>query len=187
MTETKQRQLAFVRDRSENVGNGPNDFLSHLEISHWMAVLNSQMWENRLGLIPFGKQAIGPFCDWRVLNAAASIPLEDRYIAGMRGKWILKDLLASKVPDYPINQRKKATALPWKRYYTDGPLEDFFEEYPVPDVFTGAHRRQLIEEPDDTTLSAMSHAIWQRHVEKNPDLTPTAVVESYTGTFGSIT
>ena len=101
MRAVRSHELDFVRQRSENVGNGPNDFLSHLEISHWMVVLNSQMWESRLGLIPLGKQAIGPYCDWRVLNALATVPVEDRYIVGMRGKWLLKELLASQGPRLP--------------------------------------------------------------------------------------
>ena len=184
MRAVRSHELDFVRQRSENVGNGPNDFLAHLEISHWMVVLNSQMWESRLGLIPLGKQAIGPYCDWRVLNALATVPVEDRYIVGMRGKWLLKELLASKVPDYPINQRKKATALPWQRYYTDGPLAGVWDEYDVPDVFSGEHRRQMIEEPDDTTWSAISYALWERHVEKNPNLTPMGVVEAYSAPIG---
>ena len=151
-----------------------------------MTVFGGPFYETRLHTIGLGKQSVGPYGDWRVLDALASIPLTRRYVVGLRAKWILKDLLAAKVPDYPINQPKKATALPWQRFYTGGPLVGIFDRYPLPDVWDADPdlRRRVTEHPSPATWTAIMHAMWQQRIQTNPDLTPIGVVETYSVTFG---
>lgn len=176
--DVRVRQLAYVYDLVEGVGDAPNRFLAHLEIYHWMQVFGGPMYQGRLNTAGLGKDCIGPYCDWRVLAALATVPVEDRYVVGLQAKWMLKRLLAANLPAYPIDQRKQATALPWKRFYTDGPLRGFFDRYPVPDVFTGEARRRIVDEPMAATWTSITQAVWEDRIRSNPTLEPIAVVAS---------
>ena len=129
-------------------------------------------------------RAIGPYCDWRVLSVLTTVPLEERYVVGLRAKWMLKELLKAKVPNYPIDQRKKATALPWKRFYTNGPLTGIWDRYDVPDIFSGDLERHVTETPTAATWSAIAHAIWNQRIAKNPNLTTVGKVNEYTRSVG---
>ncbi len=184
LTEVKERQLASVKGLVDGVGSTSNRFLAHLEIHHWMGVFTGSTIQARLSTTGMGKRCIGPYSDWRVLTTLSQVPLEDRYVIGLQAKWMLKRLLQDKVPDYPIDQRKKTTALPFRRFYTDGPLTGIWDHYPVPDIFTGEIRRQVIDEPTVATWTAITHAIWDERIRKNPNLQLIGVVESYTRSVG---
>ena len=184
ITEVKRRQLDLIDRLVEGVGTNTNTFLAHIDIHHWMTVFAGTMMQARLNTTALGKRAIGPYCDWRVLSALATVPLEERYVVGLRAKWMLKDLLKSKVPDYPIDQRKKATALPWKRFYTNGPLTGIWDRYDVPDIFTGELERHVTETPTAATWTAISYAIWDQRIAKNPNLTTVGTVNTYTRSVG---
>jgi asparagine synthetase B (glutamine-hydrolysing) len=176
--EARDRQLAEVRELVDDVGANRSTFLSHIEISHWMVVFGGTLYESKLSTNAFGKRSVGPYGDWRVLNELSRVPLEERYVNGLRAKWMLKNLLKQKVPGYPVDQRKKATALPWQRFYTHGPLTGIWERYPIPNLFTGEVRRRVVEDPTLTTWNAITHSVWEERVRKNPNLTPMGVVES---------
>ena len=171
----KEQQLAYTIERLERPGEGLSRFLAHLELHHWMLVFGGAMYQNQMNAAALGKRAIGPYCDWRVLAAANRIPMEDRWIVGLQSKWILKQLLGRLAPEYPINQRKKATAFPWRRFYADGPLTGFFERYPVPEAFTGTDRQTVLDGTNPATWTSITLAVWKERIARNPDLEPVAV------------
>ena len=115
---------------------------------------------------------IGPYCDPDVLTALATIPVRDRYVRGLSAKWLLKELLAQRLPQYPVKQRKKATALPWRRFYTNGPLTGVWDSYPVPEIFEGDLRDELVREPMVNTWTALAYSIWVERVVRNDGLEP---------------
>jgi hypothetical protein len=137
-----------------------------------MVVFGNAMMLQRHVAHTVGKRVMGPYGDADVLTELARIPVDERYIVGMRAKWILKDLIDQRVPGYPSNQRKKATALPWQRFYTDGPLTGIWDRYDVPDIFVGEDRDALVNSTSISTWNAITYAVWEERIAKNADLQP---------------
>nr|MDJ0497991.1 hypothetical protein [Acidimicrobiia bacterium] len=162
--------LQYVVDRLERQADPASRFYSHLELSHWLLTFGNPVGTDRLVAQSAGKGLILPYVAGRILTATASIPVEDRYVRGLQAKWILKGLLARKVPGYPINQRKKATALPWERFCRSGPLEGFWERYEVPELFAGEARDAIVNSQTAATWNAMSHAVWIERIARNQAL-----------------
>lgn len=170
LEEAHRGSLQYVLDRLERRADPASRFFSHLELSHWLLTFGNPVVTDRLVAQSAGKGLILPYVAGRVLTAMASIPVSDRYVRGLQAKWILKGLLARKVPAYPIDQRKKATALPWERFYRSGPLEGFWERYDVPDLFVGEAKDAIVNSQTAATWNAMSHAVWLERVARNREL-----------------
>ncbi|MDJ0664458.1 MAG: asparagine synthase C-terminal domain-containing protein [Acidimicrobiia bacterium] len=167
-----QASLDYAVDRVVLTADPMSRFFSQIELAHWHVVMVNPVRSANAACQAAGKSSFAPYCAPNVLNALATIPVRDRYIRGLSAKWILKELLTRKVPDYPVNQRKKATALPWRRFYENGPLQDVWERYEVPDLFDSEQRAELVARPIATTWVAISHAIWLERVVRNDDLQP---------------
>jgi asparagine synthetase B (glutamine-hydrolysing) len=118
-----------------------------------------------------GKRIALPFTDPGVVAALLRVPARRRYIKGVSGKWILKEILSRRLPDYPVNQRKLATGLPFERYYESGPLSGIWDRYDVPD-FVNSIRGDIVAEPSAVTWNALTHAVWSERIERNADLEP---------------
>ena len=172
VSRVKTEQLDYVTKRVERAADPGSAFLSHIELSHWMVVFGNSLMHDRLTAQSIGRRVAGPYCDADILSKLATIPVEERYIQGLRAKWMLKDLLDQRLPAYPSNQRKKATALPYERFYRDGPLTTIWDRYDVPDIFEGELRDELISSPSTSTWNAITYAVWEQRVAKNPDLQP---------------
>lgn len=170
IARVKTEQLDYVTERVERIANPDSPFLSHVELSHWMVLFGNPLFIVRLAAHACGKRVVGPYTDSLVLSELARVPVEERYVQGLRAKWMLKDLLGLRLPGYPINQRKKSTALPYERFYEQGPLTGFWDQYDVPDIFTGDKIDALVATPSTSTWNAITYAIWEQRVAKNPDL-----------------
>jgi hypothetical protein len=179
----KELQLSYVTERVEETGRNGSSFMAHMEISHWMNVFANAMLEPRMMTHALGEVSVGPYADARVLRELSRIPLEDRYVDGYRSKWILKEVLARRMPDYPVEQRKQATALPWERFYSEGPLSDVWDRYDVPDVFPDDAKERIRTGTTITTWNAITWAIWDARVRRNPDVQPHPAVESLSASF----
>ena len=165
-----QGMLDYTTSRLERTADPGSTFFSHLELAHWVTVFNNPLLIDRLVAHAVGKSVTTPYVAANVLEALATIPVADRYVQRLQAKWMLKALLQRKVPTYPINQRKLATALPWERFYRDGPLTGFWDRYEMPEIFQGRHKDELIHQPSILTWNAMIYAVWQARIEKNADL-----------------
>jgi asparagine synthetase B (glutamine-hydrolysing) len=183
--QANRESLDYVTARVVRQADPGSRFFSHIELAHWMVAFNNAVLIDRLVAHGCGKTLDAPYMAANVLETLATIPVADRYVHGLRAKWILKDLLARRAPAYPINQRKLATALPWKRFYSAGPLSDFWDRYDVPDLFQGQHRDDLVSEPSIVTWTAMTYAVWKARVADNPHLTGHPTVLSAIHPIGS--
>lgn len=119
-----------------------------------------------------GKSAIAPFLDRRVFDAAMSVPATERYVRGLQGKYLLKAVLARRVPRYPVDQRKGRTGISFRRYCLQGPLSSIWERYRMPDLVPQALRARLVAEPSPTTWNAITFAIWGQRIRRNEALQP---------------
>ncbi len=167
-----RRVLEHARPRVELSVDPSDVFWSHLELAHWLVVFNNFLATNSAIANASGKRVLSPYGDPDVLSALATIPVRDRYVRGLSAKWILKKLLTQRLPQYPVKQRKKATALPWQRFYIDGPLTGVWNRYSVPELFDGDLRNGIMEEPTANTWTAISYSIWVERVVRNDGLDP---------------
>jgi len=124
---------------------------------------------------PEGRRIVLPFTDPGVVAALLRVPARRRYIKGLSGKWILKEILSRRLPGYPVNQRKLATGLPFERYYESGPLSGIWDRYDVPDFVTSL-RGDIVAESSAVTWNALTHAVWSERIERNADLEPIPAV-----------
>jgi hypothetical protein len=167
-----RRELEHATARVELTVDSADRLWSHLELAHWLVVFNNALAINNAVANATGRRVLGPYCDPDLLTALATVPVRDRYMRGLSAKWLLKELLAQRLPEYPVKQRKKATALPWRRFYTDGPLTGVWGKYPIPEIFDGDLRDELVREPMVNTWTALSYSIWLERVVRNDQLAP---------------
>jgi asparagine synthetase B (glutamine-hydrolysing) len=171
--------LQYVFDRVELVR--PSDpFLRHMELRQWRSFFNDHSEIAREVARAHATDVRAPFLSATAISALTGIPIADRYHKGFTGKWLLKDLLAARLPAYPVGQRKRHTALPFTRMCTDGPLVGIWDRYTPPSLFEGDARSDLIANRLDEAVlwNAISYAIWDERVVRNPHLTPHASTES---------
>lgn len=119
-----------------------------------------------------GRSVVAPFLDRRVFDAAMSVPAAERYVRGLQGKYLLKAVLARRVPGYPVDQRKGRMGISFRRYCLQGPLADIWERYAIPDLVAPELRARLTGEPSPTTWNAVTLAIWDQRIRRNEALRP---------------
>ena len=85
------------------------------------------------------------------------------------------------MPGYPIDQQKGFTWIPFERLYASGPLQDIWEHYEVPEIFTGKLRDEVVK-GNRLTWQAIAYAVWDAHIGSNASLTPhQAAIEAQIG------
>jgi len=186
ITEVKVDQLEYVTRRLERTADPKSTFLSHIELAHWMVVFGNPPFLERQIAHSRGKRIIAPYVDSLVLSELARVPIDERYMQGPRAKWILKDLLGQRLPGYPVDQRKKATALPYERFYRHGPLTGIWDRYDVPELFSGKNRDALVAAPSTSTWNAITYAVWEQRVVNNPDLRPHPASQAASFVIGDV-
>lgn len=164
--------LRFVLDRVDVEMPESQGFRRHTELVLWRHTLCGLARVDRLLAQPNGKRIVEPYLDWRVVRELLTVSADRRYVKRLAGKWVLKEILARRVPGYRVNQRKNATGLPFERYYVDGPLQGIWDRYDVPDFVPGEMRSAVVDSPSPITWFALTHAIWSERIEHNASLEP---------------
>lgn len=164
-------RLEFLKRRVEFVAPQHSAFLRHLEVAHWIEFL----WEDRLTVLRHlaqasGKCMIAPFFAREVVDSATQVPVDRRYMKGLEGKYLIKELLKNRLPAYPVSQKKGSTRPPFERYFMEGPLKNIWDRYDMPDIVDGTSRSHIANQASDLTWSSITYAIWQAKVVRNPDL-----------------
>ena len=167
-----EERIDYALRRIELSAPRDDRFLRHLELDQWIEIFSDQMLPNRHLATAHGKTVVAPYAAGPLLSCALKVPVAQRYLRGFEAKYLLKEVLRKRLPSYPTSQRKLATALPFRRYYESGPLARVWERYAVPDFFEGEARARVVEQPSWMTWNAITYAIWEDRVAKNPDLAP---------------
>jgi asparagine synthase (glutamine-hydrolysing) len=145
--------------------SAPDDVVRrNIELRHWTFSLTDDTSSSRYPAQARGKSIATPFTSARVLRTLARVPSDRRFARGFKGKWLLKAVLESRVPSYPVHQKKRHTALPFDRFTTSGPLADIWERYDVPDVFTAEGKRRARAFHSELTWQAINLAVWLAEV-----------------------
>ncbi len=166
------RFLKEVHERVEVETAEKDRFHRHIELTHWRYIFSDPAMVGHHAAHPKGKLLIHPYLTWRVVAESLKVPAKQRYYRGLTGKWMLKELLARKVPGYEVNQRKLATGLPFDRFYRTGPLARFWERYDMPEVLPIDVRGEVRSRPSPMAWMAVNHAVWEERVVRNQDLRP---------------
>ncbi len=166
--------IAGVTDRVEIEVPEKDRFFRHIEIAAWRNIFSDLALHGNHAAQALGKRQVQPFSSWRVISEHLKIPARDRYVKGLTGKWVLKNLLTRRVPDYKANKRKLATGLPFDRYYRNGPLTGIWQKYAIPDAIPANLRGPLVETPSAVTWNAINHSIWADRIATNSTLQPHA-------------
>jgi asparagine synthetase B (glutamine-hydrolysing) len=179
--ETLEIDLQYALDRVE-MAVPKSPFYQHLEMAQWRDTFADHIRPDRDAARGHGVGVVAPFTMSASLSAFTRIPVPVRHVKGYTGKWLMKEMLAARLPAYPVGQRKRHTSLPFTRYCTDGPLTDIWDRYDPPDIFSGRDRAALLEHrhAESTLWNAVAFSVWEKRVVNNADLTPRQAVHSVT-------
>ena len=171
--------LRYALDRVDLVA--PSDpFLRQIELRQWRSMFNDHYGVDCDVARSHGVSVAAPFLMSSSITALTQIPVSDRYHKGMTGKWMLKDMLAARLPAYPVDQRKRNTSLPFTRFCTDGPLVDIWDQYAPPDLFEGQAKKDLLANKLDEAVlwNAIAYSMWDERIVRNASLTPLPASET---------
>jgi hypothetical protein len=167
-----EERLAYVEQRIELLPSNADRYFRHLEIARWLEFYNENNSQFRSLAFAYGKAMVDPFTARSVIDAVLAVPATERYQDGAHSKYIVERLLRDRVPAYPVTAGKDDIVVPFRRYYSSGPLAQVWDRYDVPALFTGADRTRLVEHPIDTDWNAVTWAIWQDRIANNEGLGP---------------
>ncbi len=165
-----RRMLQEVTDRVDLETEEDDGFFRHIELTQWRYLFADLALVGNHTVQALGKEQVQPYSSWRVISEHLKVPARQRYYRGFAGKWMLKELLARRLPDYRVNKRKLATGLPFARYYANGPLARVWDRYEVPSVIPAELHDAIRSAPSPMTWKAITHAIWLDQVVKDADL-----------------
>lgn len=166
-----QARLAYVHARVELESEQDDHVGLNQEYRHWSFTLADPVVAERHRSQARGKAYLSVYGAPEVVATALAVRPEERYARRLRGKWMVKELLARRAPNYPVDQHKKPTALPFGRFYASGPLRDIWDEYDVPEAFHGQARDDVVS-GNQHTWHAITYAVWDAHIASNATLTP---------------
>ena len=165
--------LSIVLDRVD-LSNPKDQFLQHIEFGSWRDAFADHIRIDREAARVHGVDVRAPFTMAPAITALTRVPMADRCIKGYTGKWMMKEMLTKRLPEYPVGRQKQHTSLPFTRYCTNGPLTGIWNRYMPPDIFQGQARQDLVANKLDEAVlwNAIAFAIWDTRVAQNPNLKP---------------
>ncbi|MFB6166126.1 MAG: asparagine synthase-related protein [Haloarculaceae archaeon] len=172
-----RRQVAYARDRIE-LDETAGRFGRQAALRHALLVFGHRVGARwRQLAFAHGNSLIAPFETRRLLECAASVPADERFVQGIAGlrdlstKYLLKRTLENRLPAYDTGREKGAGVLPFERYVDSGPLADVFETYDPPAFATAERCRAVLDDGGRQGWNLVTYAIWRDRVLDNPDLT----------------
>ena len=176
-----------VLERVELETSDQDGFFGHIELSQWRLAFADLATAANHSAQALGKAQAFPYLSWRVISEHLKVPAKQRYYRRFTGKWMLKELLARRVPEYEVNKRKLATGLPFARYVENGPLTGFWDRYEIPSVIPEELHDEVRNRPTPLTWKAITHAVWEERVVADLSLAPhPAAVEVTVSPVGTV-
>jgi asparagine synthase (glutamine-hydrolysing) len=164
-------RLEYILQRLISAAPQSNRFLQHVEIAQWVSLLSAGhtvCWRQLAQA--YSKSLVTPYTSRTLTNTVLEIPVVDRYVKGLQGKYLLKQVLQKRLPGYPVSQRKAYLHISFERYYESGPLSTIWERYQFPDFVDRCSRNLILDGASALTWHAVAYAIWQDRVLNNSNL-----------------
>ncbi|WP_101295292.1 asparagine synthase-related protein [Halegenticoccus soli] len=174
-----RRLVNYVRNRVVDAGAAGGGFAGPIEYANLASLYGHRIGSRYRQLAhAHGKPLLTPFDTETATRCSLSIPVERRYIRGLRGirdlepKYLLKELLERRLPAYDAGKEKGAGILPFRRYRAEGALRNAFEKYEAPEFVPDRMRKRALEGSGRQSWNLLTYAIWRDRVLADPDLEP---------------
>ncbi len=169
-----EKRVEYVRARVAPEAIPKHPLYAAMMLANWTSLFSvEEVARVRQIAHSYGKSVYAPFSMGPVVRASMAVPMKERFVKNMNVKYILKDLLKRRLPDYPVKQAKGITGLDFGSLYQRGPLSHIFEEYPMPDfvpdqlageIRDHAHKPYNGQRPPQFAWPLANLAIWQKEV-----------------------
>lgn len=169
--ERQRNRLEYVRDRAP-LSSSTVDLATHLEWGHWIEYFCENVPNTRRQMAhAHGTTVQFPFAHTDVADLALSLPSPERYVERFESKHVPKKLLDRRLPEYRTSKGKQNGNLPVPRFFRDGPLEEVFDRYPMPEFVPAGLAAELPERSTGLALILAFYAIWRDRVLENDQVT----------------
>ncbi len=157
----------YAMCRVPHVHTGRSSVGTHLEAGHWIDFFCDDTVSHWRQLAhASGKLLHSPFTDSRLVRGALTVPSPDRYVSGRRAKHFLKDLLASRLPTYDVDQRKGGSNLPFMRLLESGRLRELADDVAEvsPETARVAAAVKAYHRPSQLTWNLLAYGVWYQRM-----------------------
>jgi asparagine synthetase B (glutamine-hydrolysing) len=187
VTERYAKRLLYAQSRLGGASERASHLGRHLELAHWIDYWceDATAFARQLGLA-HRKSVHMPFLAAPLVRAAMTIPLDERYIRGLNVKYLLKDVLKRRLPAYPVNQKKGITSMRLPSRYKGEDRAAVWEDYPLPSLIPERHRQRILSFHSPMSFCALTYAMLDRRVLRNPHLPRLSGVERLEFSAGMI-
>jgi len=154
----------YVLSRFEPAAAEDDVVSRNLELRHTIFSMTDDASSSRQPAQAHGKGVRTPFTDAGVVRTAARVPPHLRYARGMQGKWMLKEVLGRRVPQYPKDRMKMPTYLGVDRFIRSGALRDVWDRYQIPSIFNAETQAEIRVGDGPFHWLALAHAVWEEEM-----------------------
>ncbi|MDL0126515.1 asparagine synthetase B family protein [Halobacterium salinarum] len=178
--ERKKERLHYTRKRVDV--DDDRGYASHMHLGHFIDFFQDNTvtpWRHAAHAA--GKTLFTPFADRKVIETLLKVPASKRYARFAvppkndpklvtKRKYLLKELLENRIPEYNTRKAKGSSALPLHRYFEDGPLSNVFDRYSIPDFVPDEKQSLIRDGADHISWYAFSYAVWEKQILENENL-----------------
>jgi hypothetical protein len=165
-----ERRAGYVAARFSNENSPAAPLYRHIEFSHVVSLLCEEtivLW--RQMAMARGKSLQTPFASNRLFGRALDIPVEQRYARKGEAKFLLKGLLARRLPGFDVGIPKRG-GLPIERWFESGPFRHGFETYGRPDFLSEQEFSELNRSGGWLRWTLLTYVIWKKLCIMNPSI-----------------
>ena len=179
-----ERRAGYVAARFSNEDSSAVPLYRHIEFTHVVSLLCEEtivLW--RQMAMARGKSLHAPFASNRLFGRALDIPVEQRYVRNGEAKFLLKDMLARRLPGFDVAIPKRG-GLPIERWFQSGPFRNGFKTYGRPDFLSDKEFSELNRAGGWLRWTLLTYVMWKKLCISNPDISlcpETQVFEYYDG------
>jgi asparagine synthetase B (glutamine-hydrolysing) len=164
-----EHRLEYVVARVDAFDLGAPRAIQHLELGHWIDFFCDDtvaIW--RQCAHSHGNALAAPFSERSIAELALGVVATTRFCRFGETKPLLKALLRSRVPAYPVGQPKGGSGLPLSRYLVNGPLQQSAAEASAAD-WPAALRQLPAPVHDWIVWNQLTLWLWDQHVRLGPE------------------
>jgi len=159
-------RLKYI-ERIVDYSNQPSTgLISHIQFGSIIDYYSNNILASFRGIGNYyNKTFSSPFVDFNVVKSSFQCNLSNRYYSQEFGaKHLLKKLLLKRVNNFPVNKNKLGGALPRTKFYTFGPLKNYYLENDIPDFIPNEFSQELKNPNWDNSwivLYSIFYSIWK--------------------------